>query len=329
MTDKPPPKVTWKTIERVAAQAESGEMAHLRDMTDEDLDAELKEAGFAPDAAEKLLEAALAKAAAPKDAPPAPPAPVVSLAAERAKRRRPIGWLTLVAAAAAVAVVGGGATLVALNTPSPPPTTPVPSIPSVPPAPPPELLAQQRREKADELRKLARAECDEAEWRACERGLETASGLDPTGDAARAVQRLRRKATRGIVQDELEAKGVPAPRTLGAGGTTRLLAALAPSRGQAVHLVCARGAEPTHLCTQLAAALAKAGWTVTRATTPASDAGDPHGLHLEIATDADDAAQSAADALAAGLDAAPLAVRGPDDVPPASDGSLRLTVGIQ
>ena len=93
--------------------------------------------------------------------------------------------------------------------------------------------------------------------------------------------------------------------------------------------MCARGAEPAQLCGQLAGALAKAGWTVTRATTAPGDAGEPRGVHVEIATDADDATQAAADALAEGLEAAPLRVHGPDDAPPGADAPLRLTVGTQ
>ena len=59
MSEKERPKVSWKTIERVADRAEREELERLREMTDEELDAELGEAGFAPDAAAKLVEAAL------------------------------------------------------------------------------------------------------------------------------------------------------------------------------------------------------------------------------------------------------------------------------
>lgn len=319
------PGVSWKTIERVADRAGREEMQRLGEMTDEELDAELGEAGFAPDAAARLVEAALAKA----DAPAKPPPQVVSLAAEREKRRRPVGLLLLVAAVA-VAVVGGGATLVALNTPEPPPTTPVPTVPTAPPGPPPALLARQQREKAEGLRKEARARCDEGAWGECQRSLATAASLDPAGDETRAVQRLRTKATRGAFEDQLEAKGgALGPRVVDAEGTKRLVKALEPARGQAVKLVCARGAEPAHLCGQLAAALAKAGWTVTRAATAPGDAGEPLGVHVEITTDAGDAAQAAADALADGLEAAPLRVHGPDNLPPGGDAPLRLTVGTQ
>ena len=127
--------------------------------------------------------------------------------------------LLLLVAAAAVAVVGGGATLVALNTPEPAPTTPVPTVPSAPPGPPPALLAQQRHEKAEELRGEARARCDEGKWGECAKSLATAASLDPAGDETRAVHRLRTKATRGAFEDQLEAKGgALAPRSIDAEG---------------------------------------------------------------------------------------------------------------
>ncbi len=110
----------------------------------------------------------------------------------------------------------------------------------------------------------------------------------------------------------------------------KLLAAIAPSSGQPLRLVCATTPEPSHLCDQLAAAIKSAGWTVTRVKL-ATDAGDVHGMEIEVATDAGDATQSAADALAAGLGQAYLRTRGPRDAAPSpgGDAPLRLTVGVQ
>jgi hypothetical protein len=50
---------------------------------------------------------------------------------------------------------------------------------------------------------------------------------------------------------------------------------------------------------------------------------------LSVATDADDATQNAADALAAGLELAYLFARGPVDTAPGGDAPLTLIVGAQ
>jgi hypothetical protein len=92
--------------------------------------------------------------------------------------------------------------------------------------------------------------------------------------------------------------------------------------------VCAPGAEPSALCTQLVTALKRAGWNVTR-TGAATDAGIPHGMLIEVATDADDPTQAAADVLASALERAVLFARGPNDAAPGGDAPLRLTVGPQ
>ena len=102
--------------------------------------------------------------------------------------------------------------------------------------------------------------------------------------------------------------------------------AIAASKGQALRLVCVRAAEPARLCAQLAAAITSAGWTVTRTNVDA-DAGAAHGMLIEVATDADDATQGAADALADGLQQGFLMARGPHDMPPGGDAPLRLTIG--
>jgi DNA-directed RNA polymerase specialized sigma24 family protein len=202
---------------------------------------------------------------------------------------------------------------------------PAPStVPSTPPGPSPEQLAQ--RAKADELRKLASAECAEHKWSECDQDLERAGQLDEAGDGRRAVQRLHQKAMRGEAQD-LEVKKAPgAGRSLAPDAKPKLVAAIAASQGQELRLVCAPGAEPAHLCDQLAAAIGSAGWTVTREPL-VTDAGVMHGMLIQVATDANDATQRAADALADGLYKGYLVSRGPDDVAPGSGATLRLTVG--
>ena len=64
----------------------------------------------------------------------------------------------------------------------------------------------------------------------------------------------------------------------------------------------------------------------------ATDAGDVHGMEIEVATDLGDATQSAADALAADAGTGvPAHARGPRDAAPSpgGDAPLRLTVGVQ
>jgi DNA-directed RNA polymerase specialized sigma24 family protein len=207
--------------------------------------------------------------------------------------------------------------------------TPSPSsVPSAPPGPSPEQLAlqEQQRAKAEELRKLASAECASGNWTTCNQDLEKASDQDPESEHTRRVKRLRGEVNRGLIQQEIESKGVPAARSLRPDEKAKVVAAIAASRGQTLRLVCAPGAEPSHLCDQLAAAITSAGWTVTRANVLA-DAGLPHGMVIEVATDAADATQDAADALAAGLEKGYLMAHGPRDMAPGGGAPLRLTVG--
>jgi hypothetical protein len=316
---KPRPPVSWATIDRVADRHEREEMELLLAKSDEDLDAELKEAGFAPDDAANVLRAALEKAPAP--------AKVVSLVAERERRGRGVGWLALVAAAVAVLVLGGGgAAIVALRSPdSAPTTTPGPSIAPTPPRPPPEVLA---KEEADELRRRALTECGAKAWGDCVGDLDNAAKLDPAGDEG-AVRRLRGKAGREFGAEQLEAKAGPlTARSLLPDVRKPLAEALAPRAGQPVRVVCARGPEPERYCGQLAAVLTKAGWVVTRKAA-AREAGVSFGLAITVAEGSDEATEDAAEALADRLEWAGARARGPDDAP-ASGGegpAVTLTVG--
>jgi DNA-directed RNA polymerase specialized sigma24 family protein len=206
------------------------------------------------------------------------------------------------------------------------------SAPSVPPGPSPEQLAQQQqRAQAGELRKLAAADCAAEKWGDCFSHLGDASKLDPQGDDARDVRRLSGKAGRGLALLDQEGKLAPAPRLLAAYAKPGFVASLAASKGQALSVVCVKDAEPAHLCGQLVAALTSAGWVVTRTNVAsAPDGGGPHGILVEVATDADEATQVAADALADNLERkAFLLARGPNDVPPGGDAPLRLTIGPQ
>jgi DNA-directed RNA polymerase specialized sigma24 family protein len=202
------------------------------------------------------------------------------------------------------------------------------SVPSAPPGPSPEELAREQRAKADELRKVAAVECGAEKWGACYSHIDDAAKLDPQGDEARRVERLRSKANRGLIQQELEVKQAPGPRSLQPAAKASFVEGLAASKGQALRVVCVRGAEPSHLCDQLVAAITSAGWVVTR-TNVGTDAAVPHVVLIEVARDADDATQAAADVLAGGLEMAAVAARGPDDAAPGGDAPLRMTIGPQ
>jgi hypothetical protein len=71
------------------------------------------------------------------------------------------------------------------------------------------------------------------------------------------------------------------------------------------------------------------GWTVDRtALAAAPDGGVTYGQRVEIATDADESTQNAADALADTLEGFEILARGPDDMAPQpSEAPLRVTVG--
>lgn len=319
------PGAGWDLVEDLIAEEE---IQRGKAMPAEERRAEMKARGLDPDRADAIANEALAKLGYETTAAEAPK--VVSLAAEREKRRpaRPTWVIALVAAAALVVLVGGGGAVVAVNWPSPSATTSVPQVPTAPPGPSPEQLAQEQRAKADELRKVAAVECAAEKWGKCFAHLGDASKLDPQGDEARRVQRLQSKASRGLVLEQLEAKEAPGKRVLPPEAKGIFVAGLATSKGQALHVVCVQGAEPSHLCDQLVAAITKGGWVVTR-TNVAADAGVTHGMLIEIASDADDATEAAADTLATSLEWSYLFARGPNDAAPGGDAPLRLTVGPQ
>ncbi|MGH7294894.1 MAG: LytR C-terminal domain-containing protein [Polyangiaceae bacterium] len=99
-----------------------------------------------------------------------------------------------------------------------------------------------------------------------------------------------------------------------------------------MELACAPGAEPQHLCGELAAALQKSGWIVTRPhlKEPVAVGGQVvHRTRVLVARDADDATQAAADTLADALEGALLRTGGPDDAPEGAAAPLTLVVGPQ
>lgn len=247
---------------------------------------------------------------------------------------RPMAWLTLGVAAVAVAVLGGGGVIVALNAPEETPSAAAPSAPEPhgPPEPAPTVVAQR---EAEDLRKLAKQDCNVEQWGPCIAKLDKASELDPQGNFARDVQRMRRKAKRATIQDDADAgpEGTRRGRKLDATARAEMVRVLRGDGGAPgvhVQLVCAPDAEPKRFCDELAATMKKAGWLVSRSTMPATEAEGVRGELIEVATGADDSTQAAADMLAGVLTSNGVVPRGPDDMTPTPDGaSLRITVGTR
>jgi hypothetical protein len=323
------PAKAWEAAQREALRAEGKRVAA---MSDEALDASLAAKGVDPKAARERGAALAAKLmaqrqGAPAQAQPQAPAKVVSFEAAREKRRgRSVAWWTIAAAAAALVLGGGGATLVALNSREPTPQGP--TVPSqAPPEPPPTAVAQQ---DPQELRKMAKLDCNAGDWGDCLHKLDQAYDLDPPGNLAWDVQRMRKKANRAQSENDVSLKPGPVqPRTIDAGDRAALAKALHAYPGVRVKLVCSTDPEAARFCGQLAEVLKKAGWTLERSAL-ATEAGEVHGQRVEVATDADDDIQRAADALVDGLVGSGNRARGPDDMAPAPPAlPLRITVGVR
>jgi hypothetical protein len=166
----PSKPVSWRTIERVADEANS---ERLEAKSVEQLDEELRAAGFADDAADALLDAALASApaAVSRDRAPAPPP------ARRSWRPSPA---VVVVAAAVIAVV-----VYAFFRNREEPIAPDRW------SPPADAVV--RAKQAAELRAQALGDCDQGRWVACEQQLDRARTLDPAGEADAKVQDARKR----------------------------------------------------------------------------------------------------------------------------------------
>jgi hypothetical protein len=194
----------WKQL---VAEVGEEEIERAASVTVAEAEAELKAAGFDVAGerakAEAFLEAlengTLDRAPhdAPSDVPPegspAIASDVPSRRARREDRRGPPSAVVLLGTAV-VAAAAGAALYASTHTPpqtiapAPPPST-TPLVPSIPA---PDLAA------AAEQRRLAAADCDAQQWAECLAYLEQARALDPAGDDAPAVKKLRDKAVAGI-----------------------------------------------------------------------------------------------------------------------------------
>ena len=323
------PAKAWEAAQREALRAEGKRVAA---MSDEALDASLEAKGVDAKAARERGAALAAKLmaqrqGAPAEAQPQEPAKVVSFEAAREKKRgRSVAWWTLAAAAAALVLGGGGATLVALESREPTPQgPPVPS--QAQPEPPPSAIAQQDPQA---LRKLAKLDCNAGDWSDCLQKLDRANDLDPQGNLGWDVQRLRKKANRGQLEREASLKPGPVePRTIDAVDRAAMAKALHQYPAVRLQLVCSTDPEAARFCGQLADVVKKAGWGLERSAL-GTEAGGVQGQRVEVATDAADDTQRAADALVDGLVSSGIRARGPDDMAAeASAAPLRVTVGVQ
>jgi hypothetical protein len=186
------PKVTWKTIARVADAANAADAAEvdaLANLSDDALDAQLDAAGFAPDDAAKLALAALATPATPA----APRGPVVVKGGVDRPRAppRPSLWPAFAIVAAAgllVVLLWKRAEVVALLSPAPAPIVPDRAGEQAPPrGPTPAELAQARALRAEAI-----GDCNDQFWAACEDRLDRARKLDPAGETSPDVQAARK-----------------------------------------------------------------------------------------------------------------------------------------
>ncbi|HEY3818768.1 MAG TPA: hypothetical protein VGL81_16470 [Polyangiaceae bacterium] len=150
-----PPLVTWKTIQRVADEARD---ERLDVKSDEELTRELRAAGFADDAADRIVDRALA------GSQPRPPA------------RR---WVVVLAAAAVVLLaLGAWKRREVVAWWEGPPAEIGPDRWAPPP-------------RAVHLREEAFAACDAKQWETCGAKLDEAKALDPAGEASERVAGAR------------------------------------------------------------------------------------------------------------------------------------------
>lgn len=191
------PEEQWRAIALTSMGAEARE---LEEMTDEEVDRELRASGIDPDRlaregnalAERLLrELTAAPANAPARDRDHDPDPVQAQPAVLPfpSRPRPRWPLLLLAAALALAAITTGAAIALRD--RHPPTRLLPGPTSTRREPPPEEVARRLRDDAEEA-------CGRSEWQACLDGLDRARGLDPAGDTTVKAQILRATAVREL-----------------------------------------------------------------------------------------------------------------------------------
>jgi hypothetical protein len=191
---KPGPRITWETIERVAAK---GDRSRIEHMTDEEIGEELRNAGIDPQQAADLVDRALGakplRAIGGGAADAKPPAK-----ASRVARWAP--WVGAAALAAGVLLLLGNQhdDNVGQGNPGPRPSetqdTPVvrPDTSGAQPDTPAGHAARMRANAAKA--------CEEELWEICERLLNQAKNVDPAGESTPMVIGLRRELAH-VVRD--------------------------------------------------------------------------------------------------------------------------------
>jgi hypothetical protein len=173
----------WKEL---AEKAGEDEIDRAASVTVEEAEAELKAAGFDV-AAERAKASAfldrLAGDARRQGVAQARATPRVESEKPRARTRPAFGWL---AAAAMVGLVAGGALVAAFQ----------PEQNEAAHAP----RSAENVATAIDLRRQARAACDQKQWTVCLAELDRARSADPDGDAAPAVTHLREEAIAKILE---------------------------------------------------------------------------------------------------------------------------------
>jgi hypothetical protein len=183
----------WECVEDIMLEEE---VAELRSLSAEELEARLRAQGVDVERTDALMKEALAKAIAPGKAAGAP---VVSIAEARERRRL---WPILLVAAAAILIpVFFVATPKVVAYFSPPKPRPEPLIlPDSAPTLSPEVVgARTHREKA-------RDECAAENWLDCLVELDRADRADPAGSAAPEWKALRAKASEKLLKQPREEK---------------------------------------------------------------------------------------------------------------------------
>jgi hypothetical protein len=184
------PPVTWETIEEVADQVELDRWAA---MSDDEVDAALRDAKVDPARLERLGRVARGGPAAARSTEGSK---VASLDEARRRRERWTKWAVVAAAAAVVLVVLAAKRRDIQAWLSPEPiqkdhwTEPSPDdlrkkVAGEPSLAPPDYA------RANELRKQALAACERKAYDACEKGLDEAKKLDPAGEDQPRVGKAR------------------------------------------------------------------------------------------------------------------------------------------
>lgn len=178
----------WSVLEDQATEdAQFDQMVReIAALSDDALDDELRRAGYQLADIDKKAEAFARQAARPPAA-----SAVEQKAPRRSHRPPPRRPVVLWIAAAATVSVGAGLIYASLTRPPPPPPPQPESMPSTPPQlepPPTDLVA------ARDMRARAATALDDGHPEECLQLLDVAQGLDPAGDKAPDVVRLRKRA---------------------------------------------------------------------------------------------------------------------------------------